>query len=99
MIGSFFQALFSVVDMVAGLYIGVIFIEAVFSWMIAYDIIDQKDKRIAQIQDMLNKLTAPALDKIRKHVPLLGGLDFSPIVAILILVFIQKFLRAYGLSI
>jgi YggT family protein len=99
MIYSFFQALFSVVDMVIGLYIGIIFIEAIFSWMVSYDIISNKDKKMDQVKDMLNKLTAPFLNKIRKHLPLVGGLDFSPIVAILVLVFIQKFLRAYGLSI
>lgn len=99
MIHSFFQALFSVVDMIIGLYIGVIFIEAVVSWMISYDIISNKDKKMDQVQDLLNKLTAPFLDKLRKHIPLVANLDFSPIVGILILVFIQKFLRAYGLSI
>lgn len=99
MIFSLFQALCSVVDMVIGLYIGIIFIEAIFSWMISFDIINQRDKRLSQIQELLNRLTQPFLDKIRKRLPIVAGLDFSPIVAILILVFIQKFLRAYGLSI
>jgi YggT family protein len=99
MIGSFFQALWTVVDMVLGLYMGVILIEAVFSWLETYEIISKKDKRIAQIQEMLTKLTDPVLNKIRKYVPLFGGLDLSPIVAILILVFIRTFIRAYGLSV
>lgn len=99
MIYSFFQALFSVVDMIAGLYIGVILMEAIFSWMVSFDIISDKDKKLEQVQELLNRLTAPFLDKIRKHVPIVGGLDLSPIVAILILVFIQKFLVASGLSI
>ena len=68
MIVAFFQALFSVVDMIIGLYIGIIFIEAIFSWMMAYDIISGKDKKMLQVQDLLNKLTAPFLDKIRKKV-------------------------------
>lgn len=99
MIGSLFTAFFSVLDMVIGLYIGIILIEAIFSWLVSYDIVSKKDVKLAQIQDLLNKLTAPFLDKIRKHVPLVANMDFSPIVAILILVFIQKFLRASGLSI
>jgi YggT family protein len=99
MIFSFFQALFSVLDMIIGLYVGVILIECIFSWMIAYDIINIKDKKLGQVMDLLNKLTTPFLDKLRKHIPVVGGLDFSPIAGILILVFIQKFLRAYDLSI
>jgi len=99
MILSLFQAFFSVIDMIVGLYIGVILIEAIISWMIAYEVLSSKDSKIAQIMELLNRLTSPALDKIRKHVIPIAGFDLSPVVAILILVFIQKFLRASGLSV
>jgi len=99
MILSLFQAFFSVIDMIVGLYIGVILIEAIISWMIAYEVLSSKDSKIAQIMELLNRLTSPALDKIRKHVSPIAGFDLSPVVAILILVFIQKFLRASGLSV
>ena len=43
------------------------------------------------IVSFLNRVTEPVLDRVRSKLPNLGGLDLSPMVVILVIIFLQKF--------
>jgi YggT family protein len=76
---------------VVGLYLWVIIINAVLSWLVAFDIINLRNKFVATIYDTCERLTNPALAPIRKVIPNLGGVDLSPVALIIGLQMVQKF--------
>jgi len=77
--------LLSVID----LYIYVIIGAAIFSWLIAFSVVNTQNKFVSMVHDILYRLTEPALRPIRRFMPNLGGLDLSPIILLLILMFLQ----------
>jgi YggT family protein len=76
---------------VVGLYLWVIIINAVLSWLVAFDIINLRNRFVATIYDTCERLTNPALAPIRKVIPNLGGVDLSPVALIIGLQMVQKF--------
>jgi YggT family protein len=75
--------------MVISLYIWVIIIGAILSWLIAFDVVNRRNRAVFTIADSLYRLTEPALRPIRKVLPDLGGVDISPVILILGLIFIR----------
>lgn len=72
------------------LYIWVIIASAILSWLIAFSVVNTSNRFVLAIADMLWRLTEPALRPIRSILPNLGGIDISPVILILILLFIQN---------
>jgi YggT family protein len=62
------------------------------SWLVAFNVINTSNRFVYQIGDFLNRATQPALRPIRNILPNLGGIDISPVVLILLLVFIRRML-------
>ena len=83
------HALIGFIAMVISLYIWVIIIGAIFSWLIAFDVVNRRNRAVYTIADSLYRLTEPALRPIRKVLPDLGGLDISPVILILGLIFLR----------
>ena len=83
------HALLGFIAMVISLYIWVIIIGAILSWLIAFDVVNRRNRAVYTIADSLYRLTEPALRPIRKVLPDLGGLDISPVILILGLIFLR----------
>ena len=83
------HALIVFLAMVITLYIWVVIIGAVLSWLIAFDVVNRRNRAVTTIADSLYRLTEPALRPIRKVLPDLGGLDISPVILILGLIFLR----------
>ena len=83
------HALIGFIAMVISLYIWVIIIGAILSWLIAFDVVNRRNRAVYTIADSLYRLTEPALRPIRKVLPDLGGLDISPVILILGLIFLR----------
>ena len=83
------HALIVFIAMVITLYIWVVIIGAVLSWLIAFDVVNRRNRAVYTITDSLYRLTEPALRPIRKVLPDLGGLDISPVILILGLIFLR----------
>ncbi len=77
------------IAMIIGLYIWVLIISAILSWLIVFDVVNRRNRAVYMVADSLHRLTEPALRPIRNALPDLGGLDISPIVLILGLVFLR----------
>ena len=73
-------------------YIWVLIASAIFSWLIAFNVVNYHNRIIALIGDLLYKSTEPLLRPIRNIIPAMGGLDLSPLILILLLWFVQKLL-------
>ena len=79
-------------DTVLELYIWVIIASVVVSWLVAFNVINTRNSFVAQLRDFLWRVTEPALRPIRNVLPNLGGIDISPVVLILLLVFTRRLL-------
>jgi YggT family protein len=76
---------------VLGLYLWVVIAGAVMSWLVAFDVINLRNRLVATIYDTCERLTTPVLNPIRKVIPNLGGVDLSPVALIIGILFLQKF--------
>ena len=61
---------------------------AILSWLFAFDVINHRNRFVNQLAGLLDSLTGPILAPFRRFIPPLGGLDISPIVAILTIQFL-----------
>ena len=76
---------------VLGLYLWVVIAGAVLSWLVAFDVINLRNRFVATIYDPCERLTTPVLKPIRKVIPTLGGVDLSPVALIIGIQFLQNF--------
>jgi YggT family protein len=79
-------------------YIWVIIISAVLSWLIAFNVVNTHNRFVATVADTLWRLTEPALRPIRNFLPNLGGIDVSPVILIILLLTIEYMLAKYFLA-
>ena len=70
-------------------FIWAIILSALMSWLIGFQILNINNKLIYIIADFLNRITEPFLSPIRRILPHLGGVDLSPVVLILLLIFLK----------
>ena len=76
------------------LYWWVIIAAAIFSWLYAFNVINSRNQVVNSIGGMLYRLTEPAFRPIRRLLPDLGGVDISPIIVLLIIFFLERFLNS-----
>jgi YggT family protein len=74
------------------LYIWILIANAVLSWLVAFNVVNPYNNIVRTIGEGLFRLTEPALRPIRQMLPSLGGLDISPVILIIILLFAQRLL-------
>jgi len=74
------------------LYIWIVIISAILSWLIAFNVVNTSNRFVYTIGDALWRLTEPALRPIRRFMPNLGGIDISPVILILVLYFAEMVL-------
>ena len=91
------QSLFMLIDTILGLYVWVLIASAILSWLVAFNVVNTRNRAVYVIGDFLYRVTEPVLAPIRRIMPNLGGLDLSPIIVILIIFFIRNLMREYGL--
>tara|TARA_B100001057_G_scaffold217257_1_gene217434 strand:- start:4567 stop:4857 length:291 start_codon:yes stop_codon:yes gene_type:complete len=77
-------------DQAVSLYIWVLIINAIISWLVAFNILNTSNRFVYSILDVSYKLTAPPLNYIRRFLPNLGSIDISPVVLILVLLFLRN---------
>ncbi|WP_404382000.1 YggT family protein [Caenispirillum salinarum] len=71
------------------LYLWAIIISAVLSWLVAFNVINTSNRFVYMVGDFLHRITEPALRPIRSVVPVMGGVDLSPMVLILLIIFLE----------
>jgi YggT family protein len=82
--------LFQFISYVLQLYVYVLIAGAVLSWLVAFNVVNLRNPVVAAIAQFLYAVTEPVLRPIRRVLPNMGGLDISPVVVILIIIFIQS---------
>ena len=80
------------------LYIWVIIIGAILSWLVAFKVINTSNRFVYMVGDFLYRITEPALGRIRRFLPNMGSVDLSPVVLILLIIFVQEILTRLALK-
>ena len=93
MINPFIWLVLTFID----LYMWIVIIGVVLSWLVAFNVVNTTNRFIFMVGDFPHRATEPALGRIRRYVPNLGGMDVSPMVLIILLMFLQRFI-IWGLA-
>ena len=88
-------SLLGLIDAVIGIYIWIVIIQVVLSWLVAFRVINMQNQFVYAVSNALYRLTEPVLGRIRRFLPELGGIDLSPVILILLLYFARSLLHEY----
>ena len=84
------KSIFILLDSIITIYLWIIIINAILSWLVAFNVLNTQNKFVFSILDATYKLTDPALNKIRRFIPTFGSIDISPVILILFLMFVRN---------
>ena len=84
------KSIFILLDNVIIIYLWIIIINAILSWLVAFNVLNTQNRFVFYVLDATYKLTDPALNKIRRFIPTFGSIDISPIILILLLMFLRN---------
>ena len=84
------KSIFILLDSIITIYLWIIIINALLSWLVAFNILNTQNRFVFSVLDATYKLTDPALNKIRRFIPTFGSIDISPLILILILMFLRN---------
>ncbi|RFC63323.1 YggT family protein [Fulvimarina endophytica] len=88
-------AVLSVVMLALNIYWWIIIASAILSWLYAFNIVNSGNGFVDSIAQFLYRMTEPLYRRIRRFLPDLGGLDLSPLVALLGIFFLQQVIIIY----
>ena len=84
------KSIFILLDNIITIYLWIIIINAILSWLVAFNVLNTQNRFVFSVLDATYKLTDPALNKIRRFIPTFGSIDISPIILILLLMFLRN---------
>jgi YggT family protein len=89
------RALLDVIQIALQFYIWIVIAAAIFSWLVAFNVVNTRNQFVRSVGEFLYRITEPALRPIRNFLPNLGGIDISPIILFLIIIFIDRVIEYY----
>ena len=84
------KSIFILLDNIITIYLWIIIINAILSWLVAFNVLNTHNRFVFSVLDATYKLTDPALNKIRRFIPTFGSIDISPVILILLLIFLRN---------
>ena len=83
------------IDTVISLYIWVVVIGVVLSWLVHFRVVNTSNPFVYRVGEVVYRITEPALRPIRNVLPNIGGIDISAIVLIVALLFARNLIFEY----
>lgn len=93
-----FNPFLDLVVTILSLYNNILMVWLIASLLIYFDVINSRQPFVYKLMSFLNKLVVPILDKIKKVVPPIAGVDISVVILYLALRFITNIIYAYFYS-
>lgn len=93
------EPLLTVIYFALEFYWYVVLATVIFSWLIAFGVINTYNHAVRTIGDVLSRLTEPALRPLRRWLPDIGAVDLSPIALWLIILFLQMVVKKLLLAV
>jgi YggT family protein len=85
-------ALVEIADLLLNVLFWIIIIQVILSWLLAFNVLNTSSSGVRTFAVALDRVTAPLYRPIRRILPDFGGLDFSPLVILLLIEVIEKLL-------
>ena len=79
------QFLYFIINSLLSLLVLAIIISAILSWLVAFDVINLRNRFVYNVAHFLDAVTRPILRPVQKVIPPLGGVDISPIIVLLLI--------------
>jgi YggT family protein len=70
----------------------IIIVQVILSWLLAFNVLNVHSGGVRAFIVALDRLTAPLYRPIRRILPDFGGIDFSPLVVLILIQVLQKLL-------
>ena len=90
------NSLVILISQVIELFIWLLIIQAILSWLVAFGIVNTQSNFVNMVGNFLYKITEPILKPIRRLLPEFGGVDISPVILIILLIFFRNLLFEYS---
>ena len=90
------RAVLDIILLILQLYWWIVLAMIIMSWLISFNVINTRNQFVEAVWRVVNQLTEPLLNPIRRVMPNFSGLDISPIILFLIIFFIQQLILRYG---
>ncbi|MGV6819696.1 MAG: YggT family protein [Parvularcula sp.] len=87
--------LYNIINPLVGLWIFLLMVSVIASWLIAFGVVNPRNQIVATILQVSYGLTEPVLRPIRRVIPSIGGIDISPIIALVGIRALQSGLNHY----
>ena len=88
-------AIFYLALQILKLYSYVVIANVIISWLVAFNVLNTQNRFVYSILELTYRLTDPILNKIRRFFSILGSLDISPIILLLLIWFIEMCMKLY----
>lgn len=83
---------FFLINALLNLFVIALIVSAILSWLLAFDVVNYRNRFVAGLADALDRITGPVLAPLRRIIPSLGGIDITPIIIIIVIRGIQTIL-------
>lgn len=90
MLAQLIGALFQIIMILLNVIFWIIIIQAVMSWLVAFNVINTYNDFVRNVLHALDRITQPLYRPVRRFMPDLGALDLSPMVVMLGIVILQQ---------
>jgi YggT family protein len=91
-------ALVDIIDLLLNVLFWIIIVQVIMSWLFAFNVLNTSQTGVRTFAVALDRLTAPLYRPIRRILPDFGGLDFSPLVILILIQVIEKLLAGVVLQ-
>ncbi len=89
------KSLLILFDNLITIYIWVLILNAILSWLTTFNVLNLSNRMVFAFLNFTYRLTAPPLSLIRRILPHFGSIDISPVILILILIFLRNLVFEY----
>ncbi|HEX2764832.1 MAG TPA: YggT family protein [Allosphingosinicella sp.] len=85
-------AIYQILELLLRLLMYIIILQAILSWLVAFNVINTYNANVAAFLNALDRMLSPLYRPIRRILPDFGGLDFSPMVVLLLIIIVKDYL-------
>ncbi len=88
--GVIFEPFLYIIGLLVDIYFKIVVVQVVLYWLMHFKVLEPSNKYALKTVEILDKLTAPVYKKIASKVPPFAGIDFSPFILLLALIFVSR---------
>ena len=91
-------SLYTILDFLLQVLMWIIIVQAILSWLVVFNVINTYNSGVRAFFRALDRMTSPLYRPIRRILPDFGGLDFSPLVVLLIILLLRRLLAVWAIQ-